>query len=140
MQVRTAKATDAATISALMAQLGYSASFDVIQEKLATLACSPDEAVFVAIQGDEVIGCISAHAHELFHVPGRLGRITSLVIDVEARGSGIGRALINRVTSFFRERGCVRIEVTSGNHRSEAHAFYRAVGFVEDERRFILKL
>jgi hypothetical protein len=39
--------------------------------------------------------------------------------------------------AFAWAAGCKRIEVTSGDHRPEAHAFYRAIGYVEDERRFI---
>jgi ribosomal protein S18 acetylase RimI-like enzyme len=140
MDIRTANPCDAAAISRLMAQLGYDASANLIGAKLDAFSQSADDAVFVAEAKDHIIGCLSANDHDLFHMEGRLGRITSLVVDVEARGMGAGRALVDRTKAHFQDRGCVRIEVRSGNHRLEAHAFYRSVGFVEDERRFILKL
>jgi ribosomal protein S18 acetylase RimI-like enzyme len=140
MLIRTAKDADAAAIADLMEQLGYAAGADLISNKLEVLSRSADEAVFVAVENERVIGCLSAHAHELFHTPGRLGRITALVVDADARGLGIGRALIGKATDYFLDRGCVRIEVTSGDHRPDAHAFYRSVGFAEDERRFVKKL
>jgi ribosomal protein S18 acetylase RimI-like enzyme len=68
------------------------------------------------------------------------GRITALVVDAEARRLGVGRTLIDRAANYFRDRGCVHIEVTSADHRPGAHAFYRSVGFVEDERRFVKNL
>ena len=89
---------------------------------------------------ERIVGCLSAHAHELFHVPGRLGRITSMVVDANARGHGVGRALVDRAMAFFQERGCVRVEVTSGDHRPGAHVFYQSVGFIVDERRFVKRL
>jgi len=140
MLIRNALIADAPKIVNLIAQLGYEAGADLIAYKLAALSRSADEAVFLAIDGERVVGCLSAHAHELFHVPGKLGRITALVVDADARGLGVGRALLDWAADYFRARGCIRIEVTSGEHRSGAHAFYRAMGFIEDERRFIKKL
>jgi hypothetical protein len=38
---------------------------------------------------------------------------------------------------FAWDNGCVRIEITSGEHRAGAHAFYEAIGYKQDSRRFI---
>jgi ribosomal protein S18 acetylase RimI-like enzyme len=140
MLIRHATLADASNIADLMGQLGYDPGTDLIARKLAELSRSADNAVFLAIDGERVVGCLSAHAHELFHTPGRLGRITALVVDADARGLGVGRTLIDRATDYFRDRACIRIEVTSGDHRPDAHAFYRSVGFAEDERRFVKNL
>lgn len=45
--------------------------------------------------------------------------------------------LFQRAEQFFVQTDCVKVEVTSGDHRPEAHAFYQALGFKIDERRFI---
>lgn len=140
MLIRHATDADAAAIAGLMEQLGYPAGADLIAFKLNVLSRSADEAVFLAIDADRIVGCLSGHVHDLFHVPGRLGRITSLVVDAGARGLGVGRALIDKSADYFRDRGCVRIEVTSGDHRPDAHAFYQSVGFAPDERRFVKRL
>ncbi|WP_208392673.1 GNAT family N-acetyltransferase [Luteibacter anthropi] len=138
--IRAATDADASAIALLMRQLGYEASEDLIADKLSLFSHSDSDIVFLATIDQRVAGCLSAHVLELFHAAGRLGRITSLVVDADARGTGIGQALVDRAMLFFSQQRCVRVEVTSGDHRLNAHAFYKAVGFVEDERRFIRHL
>ena len=140
MLVRHATISDTDALSDLMAQLGYPASPDLLRQKLTLLSQSANDAVFIATNDTGVAGCLSAHMLELFHVSGKLGRITSLVVDAESRRTGVGRLLIEQSTDFFRRNGCIRVEVNSGDHRPTAHAFYESMGFVQDERRFILKL
>lgn len=97
------------------------------------------DAVFIASSegGTRLLGVISAHLLRLFHAPGLLGRITSLAVRPEARGTGVGRALLTSAGEWAWAAGAVRMEVTSGDHRPEAHAFYQAIGYALDERRFI---
>lgn len=140
MHIRTATNADAPAIADLMGQLGYATGADTISYRLDVLSRTNGEAVFLAVEGDKVIGCLSAHTHELLHMHGRWGRITALVVDADARGLGVGRALIDTAIGYFRDRGCIRVEVTSGDHRPDAHAFYRSVGFVEGARHFVKTL
>ncbi|PYO92644.1 MAG: hypothetical protein DMD58_01460 [Gemmatimonadetes bacterium] len=46
-------------------------------------------------------------------------------------------ALVAAAEAFAWQRDCRRVEVTSGDHREDAHTFYRALGYEMDERRFI---
>jgi GNAT superfamily N-acetyltransferase len=48
----------------------------------------------------------------------------------------VGRALVNAIEQWARERGADRLSVTSAEHRSGAHAFYPACGFPYTGRRF----
>jgi GNAT superfamily N-acetyltransferase len=84
-----------------------------------------------------VVGLASLHILELFHEAGRLGRITSFVVDVNSRKQGVGKALVAAADEFFRRSGCVRAEVSSGNHRLAAHVFYASQGYVPEECRFL---
>ncbi len=136
-QIRLAKLEDAQAIAQLMVQLGYASNPELVSGKLELLAANPLYCVFVAQQGGTLAGVISVHALELFHAPGRLGRITALVIDAAHRQQGIGKLLFQRAEQFFIQTNCVRVEVTSGDHRPEAHTFYQSLGFQIDERRFI---
>lgn len=135
--IRSAEISDAAKIAALLKQLGYVATATLVQNKIAMLASSPNDLVLVAEKDGCVAGIISLHTTELFHTDGRIGRITSLVIDSDQRGSGIGRLLVDAADQYFVSNGCVRAEVTSGDHRPEAHAFYETQGYLPDERRFM---
>ncbi|EDX83491.1 acetyltransferase, GNAT family [Synechococcus sp. PCC 7335] len=71
------------------------------------------------------------------HQSGSLGRITVFVVGLEFREHGVGTALLSSLEKWFKENNCLRIEVTSGDHREAAHRFYEARGYIQDERRFI---
>lgn len=135
--IRTAVAADAPAIAGLMGQLGYEASEALVIRKLAILAANACDSVLLAEMDGTVAGVISLHVLELFHAEGRIGRITSLVVDAGHRGNGVGEALVAAADRFFTGQGCVRAEVTSGDHRTAAHAFYAAQGYAPDERRFL---
>jgi ribosomal protein S18 acetylase RimI-like enzyme len=135
--IRSAEISDAGRIADLLQQLGYVATATLVENKIATLAGSLNDLILVAEKDGIVIGIISLHTTELFHTDGRIGRITSLVIDSDQRGCGIGELLVDAANEFFILSGCVRAEVTSGDHRPEAHAFYEAQGYMPDERRFM---
>jgi N-acetylglutamate synthase-like GNAT family acetyltransferase len=89
--VRDAQTDDAAAVSVLLAQLGYSNPESLAREKIALLTEREDDRVFVAHVGGQVVGVLSVHVMPLLHVPGSLGRITALVVDERKRGVGIGR-------------------------------------------------
>ncbi len=137
VSIRTAEVADAPAIAALMVQLGYEAGAVLIARKLGILAANAGDCVLLAEVDGAVAGVISLHVVELFHAEGRIGRITSLVVDSEHRGNGVGEALAGAADRFFTEQGCVRAEVTSGDHRPAAHAFYETQGYAPDERRFM---
>ncbi len=137
LQVRPALAADADPIAQLLDQLGYKASAELVKRKLAVLSQNAMDSVMVAQSADEIVGVVSLHVLELFHAEGRLGRITSLVVADHSRGEGVGKLLVDAAGKYFRETGCVRAEVTSGDHRARAHIFYQAQGYEPDERRFV---
>jgi N-acetylglutamate synthase-like GNAT family acetyltransferase len=137
LHARPALAADAIRIAQLLDQLGYEASTELVMRKLAALSQNSMDSVMVAQSADEIVGVVSLHVLELFHAEGRLGRITSLVVAAHSRGEGVGKLLVDAADKYFRETGCVRAEVTSGDHRAQAHVFYQAQGYEPDERRFV---
>ncbi len=137
MNIRTAHLSDAMAISNLMEQLGYTTTPGLIENKLEQFADNPMDIVFVAEEDDRILGVVSCHVISLFHQDGRCGRITSLVIDQQCRGTGIGKKLVEEAEKYFRSMGCIKSEVTSGDHRPHAHQFYEFCGYKKDERRFL---
>ncbi|AJW98590.1 acetyltransferase domain protein [Burkholderia gladioli] len=133
--IRAARPADAPAVSALLRQLGYEAGPAQVQGRLEALAGSAADTVLVAAVGSEIAGCISLHALPLFHAEGRLGRITSLVVDQGRRSRGIGGALMAAAAAWFEAAGCVKTEVTSGDHRADAHRFYARHGYARDGQR-----
>ena len=75
-----------------------------------------------------------------FHDGSRRLRLTALAVLPSQRGQGLARALVGELERWGREQGCVVVEVTSAEHREDAHAAYRALGFEEASRRFMRRL
>ncbi|MCW7539746.1 GNAT family N-acetyltransferase [Aquabacterium sp. A7-Y] len=135
--IREARSEDADAIAALLLELGYPATPELLRRKLEVFAQGLNDKVMVVEEDGALLGVISLHVVELFHAEGRLGRITSLIVSEAARGRGVGTGLVEAADRYFRDRACVRAEVTSGDHRAEAHAFYQRRGYLPDERRFV---
>jgi len=108
-----------------------------VERRITNGLTAVDSPVFVAESALRVVGLLSFHCIPLFHADGSLGRITSMVVAPAWRGRGIGRLLVAVAEEFAWTRGCSRVEVTSGDHRSDAHAFYEQIGYQLDCRRFI---
>jgi GNAT superfamily N-acetyltransferase len=138
-KIHLATVADATDIAECLSALGYGTSASLVAERLASFATSSIDTVLVASTADQasLLGVVSVHLLPLFHAPGFLGRITSLAVNAEARGKGVGKALVTAAEEWAWGKGARRMEVTSGDHRPVAHAFYQAVGYSLDERRFI---
>lgn len=135
--VRTFESADARSIAVLIRQLGYAADETFITSRLALLASSANDRIYVAECRARIVGLLSFHVFPLFHEPACLGRITALVVKEDSRGRGVGRALIEAAETFAWKVGCSRVEVTSGDSRSGAHAFYETVGYHRSHQRFL---
>lgn len=137
MVIRNAVQEDAGDILPLIHQLGYtSTSIQTVQEKIRYYN-KEGYRLMVAEKAGRVVGFISLHVFEIFHSPGRMGRITAFCISAGERNKGIGSALLSAAELFFLESGCAKLEVTSNERRAEAHQFYLHQNYTEDSRRFV---
>ena len=136
--IRRAELREGAAIAACLASLGYDTSAELVGDKLAALTGSAADAVLVAVLPSVgIVGVVSVHVLPLFHAPGNLARLTALAVRHDHQRSGVGRALVGAAEAFAWQRQCRRVEVTSGDHRPDAHEFYESLGYRTDERRFI---
>jgi GNAT superfamily N-acetyltransferase len=138
--IREVQLSDDVSITRLLHQLGYDVTQALIHEKLQTLIPGPADKILVATIDGEVAGSVSLHVLPLFHLSGFLGRITSMVVDERHRGTGVGSALIAAAERWFKVAGCVKLEVTSADHRGAAHHFYVKHGFLRDGQRLSKKI
>jgi N-acetylglutamate synthase-like GNAT family acetyltransferase len=137
--VRPARLDDAPALVSLLGELGYPIEGETLQRRLDALVASPAVALLVAERDGRVVGLASMHVMPLIE-RAPMGRLSAIVVAASERGAGIGHALVERVESEARARGCERLEVTSAERRADAHAFYRSLGFEPAPQRFIKSL
>jgi N-acetylglutamate synthase-like GNAT family acetyltransferase len=137
--VREARPNDRGAMLGLLAELGYPTEAETLHARLDRIDREPSVRVFVAERDGDLVGLASVHVLRLIERPA-LGRLSAIVVAEPARRGGVGQALIDRVEREARAMDCDRLEVTSGDWRAGAHAFYRELGFEETSKRFIKRL
>lgn len=139
--IRPAVASDAAVLSQLLAQLGYPASVAEIPGRLEALANQRGAAAFVATNRHaEVVGLITVHIIASIHDNDPVAWLTTLVVLEDARGAGIGSALVRHVEEWAAQRGAKRLSVTSGIQRQATHEFYDKRDYERTGLRFTKRL
>lgn len=107
----------------------------------ARIAASPDNMLYVAEVGGEVIGTLQTTL-----ITSLLGRGASF-LKIEAvhvrpgtRGKGVGSAMMRFAVEQARQAGARSVQLTSNKARHAAHLFYERLGFEESHVGFKLKL
>ena len=134
--LRAAVASDAPDIALLLTELGHPAGCAEIPDRLVAIHAEGGALVLATDARGAVLGLISMARHAVPHWPGPVGYITALVTAGSARRRGVGQRLVAHAKEWARENGCVRLTVTSAEHRADAHAFYPACGMPCTGRRF----
>ncbi|WP_394165514.1 GNAT family N-acetyltransferase [Neptunomonas phycophila] len=67
-------------------------------------------------------------------------RITSLVVDGYARGTGVGKRLIDHALEKAKSLSCAQLEVTTSLTREATKAYYERSGFIKSSFRYYLDL
>lgn len=138
-KIRDAKPGDAPRLVELVRLLDKEIDQKSLRTNLRLLEKS-GETPLVATVGTEVVGLCGVSARVMVHRAAPIGRISPLVVAEEAQGHGIGRMLVEAAETWMRKKGCKLVEVTSNDRRSEAHAFYRHMGYERTSIRFAKKL
>lgn len=104
---------------------------------LAAIAASPDSALFVACDGEDVVGAFQL---VLLHSIADRGRprvkVEGVQVRDDQRSRGIGALMMARAETWARERAAVFIELVSNKKRADAHRFYERLGFARSHEGF----
>ena len=104
----------------------------VLADDLAGLLADRSAIVLVAESRGTVVGYITGRVRvESRRVPPRRGVIEDWYVTDEARGSGVGRALLNELERRFAARGCDAIESATWSGNEGARKAHEALGFRE---------
>ncbi len=136
MKIRPALESDAGAIAGLFEQLGYPDAGEGLAARLVRQLGDPSAHVLVADTATQSIaGVLVMHVFAPLHVARPWAVISSLVVDQATRSSGAGAALMQAAEARARVAGCAHLELACSAHRTRAHQFYEAHGFVEVRKR-----
>jgi GNAT superfamily N-acetyltransferase len=89
-----------------------------------------EDRLLLAVEGDQLIGYAHLRvAHDLTHE--ETAEVVSIVVHTSRRREGIGRRLISAAETWARESGKARLLLHTDVVRTDAHAFYVALGYRE---------
>lgn len=142
--VRLIRAADAAEVKRICeSSLGHRTDEALIARRIGELSADP--AFYLAVWEDEathaVLGFLQAQTYPLLY--GESGwNLIALAVAPEARGTGIGRALLSSLEAHARARGARFVRLNSRVEREDAHGFYLHLGYQCDktQKRFIRRL
>ena len=113
---------------------GYKTAFKAIM-------ADPCNQLHVAECGGAVVGCFQlTFIPGLTYQGGERAQIEGVRVSQAMRGRGVGKAMMAYAIGQARVRGCVLVQLTTDKRRSEAHEFYRALGFVASHEGMKLRL
>lgn len=143
IKIRKVALCDVKALLPLISQLGYPISEEELIARLA-LYQGYNDAAWVALLEDKIIGSVAVHVYDLFHCTERYGRIVSLVVDQPYRRLGVGKQLLEYAERYAMEKGCSALELTSSLKRLKygSHDFYDSHGYKnngEYESRYFRK-
>lgn len=139
VKIREARESDAGAIAGLLDELGYPNTPEFVLRKLGALG-GGENPVFVAEADGEVVGFVSLHVMPVFHEEPLYCRVTAVAVAEAWRRRGVGRCLMEHAEAVARGAGCGRIELTSNERRTWAHAFYVSLGYEGTSKKFVKTL
>lgn len=86
--------------------------------------CAPEVTFFVARVGGMALGCGALRV-----VDPRCGELKRMYVAPEARGLGLGRALLEAIEQRAATLGLVELKLETGSAQPEAQGLYHAAGF-----------
>ncbi len=100
------------------------------REALQEMVDSPATVLFIARdpeQGGQIVGSLTLAT---FRIPtGIRAWIEDVVVDVAARGKGVGELLTRAALERAKQTGAVTVDLTSRPSREAANRLYRRIGF-----------
>jgi N-acetylglutamate synthase-like GNAT family acetyltransferase len=139
-ELRDAADGDAPAIAALLSEMGYPVSAADAADLLAAFTADTRSRVQVAERDGEVVGLVATHVVPRLDSDRRSCRVVDLVVAERCRRSGIGAALLDAAEQEARRQHCARLDLSSGDWRPDAHAFYTRMGFESIARAFVKRL
>jgi ribosomal protein S18 acetylase RimI-like enzyme len=127
MQIRNFDAADEGAVVALWEECGLTRPWNDPHKDIARKVEVQPELFLVGAVDEAVMASVMA-GYE-----GHRGWMNYLAVAPRFRGRGYGRALVEHVERLLLERGCPKINLQVRASNPAAVAFYRRLGYAQDE-------
>ena len=130
--VRVARPEDATVVARLLAEFRTYTGRDWPPE--ATMRASVERLIArddteYLLGGEPAMGVVQLRYRHSVWFDADDCHVEDVFVRAEARGSGLGRALVSAAIERARLRGCRRLELDTGEENAPALALYRSLGF-----------
>ena len=126
--VRAMEPGDAIAVAALCGTLGYQATVPDVITRFTALAASSRDQVFIASDGDAIVGWVHAFVSMLIESDPFV-EIGGLVVSDSMQRRAVGRLLMAQAEAWALARGCREVRLRSNIVRAGAHRFYESIGY-----------
>lgn len=94
------------------------------------IAKDPNNILLVVCDGERVIGHLQiTFTQYLSHKGSKRATIENVRVAGDRRNSGVGTWLMKYAVNLAKENGCAVVQLTSDKIRTDAHRFYKRLGF-----------
>ena len=134
--IRPLRHDDVAAVMELHRELGWNPAFradgSTLKQRLEALTEEESALLLVAERAGRVVGYIHGQIVTYLLFAGREMLISEVFVREQARGQGVGKALIAAIETEAVARKCFRISVLNGREReSYKRGFYPSMGYEE---------
>ena len=134
---RDATKGDIEQLHSLMLDLGYKVNKIDLLDRIELIRHKGDKLI-VADKDGVIVGVVQALI-DIRLAEGKNGEIVSLVVSSASQGNGVGKKLLTLAKKFLLDSQCSSIRVRANSVRTNAHEFYKALGFVEKKTQKIFE-
>lgn len=143
--IRAARPEDWPAVAALLVELGRGVAEGTgddptHQMHFAGHIRQISNVTLVAEHEGEVVGFLDMEYYQRLGDHRPQAHVNDVVVTELLRGSGIGRALVDRAEELARKRGCFRMALVTSSWRDEAHRFYERRGWTDFGTWFVKPL
>ncbi|KEK25098.1 GNAT family N-acetyltransferase [Bacillus gaemokensis] len=136
--IRKATVNDIEALCSLTKELkGSSISHKDMQNRLQFVEMSPFDFLYVYEEEDKIFGFLGFRIRENLEDVTRYGEISIISVDPTIRRKGIGQILMDYAEQLAKDHNCIGTWLVSGIQRTEAHPFYKKLGYEVNGYRFV---
>ena len=128
MIVRDARPADVSAVHRLIGQLADAPDEAAFRARFERVLATDDHRIIVADVEGKVVGVLHMFERPALEKPCE-GVVQALVVDSDARSSGVGEALMREAEAWAQSRKLPAVSLYSRDDRKRAHAFYERIGY-----------